>query len=163
MNDPFDEWGHQTFFPHFPFFVSCAGRREGQFDSNRVLKNVMSADKTRQNPSKTRSLCVINEHFEEDFNAVSSSAIVFQEPAKVHFSNKSLIRKRSISRSDLKKVFSPISVLVPCFGRGAGPFPRPCGHTSVCLRAVTHNEVSIRRGIPQSGETRFRLDFGPKS
>jgi hypothetical protein len=33
----------------------------------------------------------------------------------------------------------------------------------VCLRAVAHNEVSIRRGIPQSGEIRIRLDLGPKS
>jgi hypothetical protein len=37
---------------------------------NRVLKNVMSAGKTRQNPTKKRSLCALNEHFEEDFNAV---------------------------------------------------------------------------------------------
>jgi hypothetical protein len=50
--------------------------------SNWVLKNVISAGKTRQNPTKKRSLCVINEHFEEDFNAVLSSAIVFQLPAK---------------------------------------------------------------------------------
>jgi hypothetical protein len=42
----------------------------------------MSAGKTRQSPTKKRSLCVINEHFEEDFNAVLSSAIVFQQPAK---------------------------------------------------------------------------------
>jgi hypothetical protein len=37
---------------------------------NRVLKNVMSAGKARQNPTKKRSLCVKNGHFEEDFNAV---------------------------------------------------------------------------------------------
>jgi hypothetical protein len=30
----------------------------------------MSAGKTRQNPTKKPSLYVINEHFEEDFNAV---------------------------------------------------------------------------------------------
>jgi hypothetical protein len=47
-----------------------------------VLKNVMSAGKTKQNPTKKRSLCVINEYFEEDFNAVLSSAIVFQQPVK---------------------------------------------------------------------------------
>jgi hypothetical protein len=34
--------------------------------SSRVLKYVMSAGKTGQNPTKKRSLCVINEHFEED-------------------------------------------------------------------------------------------------
>jgi hypothetical protein len=48
-----------------------------------MLKNVMSAGKTRQNPTKKRSLCDINEHFEKDFNAVLPSAIVFQHPAKV--------------------------------------------------------------------------------
>jgi hypothetical protein len=48
---------------------------------NRLLKNVMSAGKTRQNPTKKRSLCV-NKHFEKDFNAVLSSAIVFQQPIK---------------------------------------------------------------------------------
>jgi hypothetical protein len=37
---------------------------------SRLLKNVMSAGKTRQNPTKKRSLCVINEHFKEDYNAV---------------------------------------------------------------------------------------------
>ena len=48
----------------------------------RVLKNVMSAGQTRQNSAKKRSLCVINEHFEPNFNAVWPSAIVFQHPAK---------------------------------------------------------------------------------
>jgi hypothetical protein len=56
----------------------------GGIISNRVLKNVMSAGKTRQNPARKRSLYIINEHFEEDFNAVLSSAIVFQQPAKDH-------------------------------------------------------------------------------
>jgi hypothetical protein len=42
----------------------------------------MSAGKTRQNPTKKRSLCVINEHFEEDLNAVLSSAIAFQQPVR---------------------------------------------------------------------------------
>jgi len=50
--------------------------------SNRVLKNVMSAGKTRQNFAKKRSLCVINEHFEPNLNDVLPSAIVFQQPAK---------------------------------------------------------------------------------
>jgi hypothetical protein len=35
-----------------------------------VLKNVMSAGKARQNSAKKRSLYVINEHFELNFNAV---------------------------------------------------------------------------------------------
>jgi len=43
----------------------------------------MSVGKTGQNPTKKRSLCAINEHFEEDFNTVLPSAIVFQQPAKV--------------------------------------------------------------------------------
>jgi hypothetical protein len=47
------------------------------------VENVMSAGRTRQKPTKKRSLCVINEHFEEDFNAVLSGAIVFQQPANV--------------------------------------------------------------------------------
>ena len=50
---------------------------------NRLLKNVTSAVKTRQDPTKKRSLCVINEHFEKDLNAVLSSAVVFQQPVKV--------------------------------------------------------------------------------
>jgi hypothetical protein len=49
---------------------------------NRLLKNFMSAGKTRQNPTKKRSLCAINEHFEEDFNAVFPSVIGFQQPVK---------------------------------------------------------------------------------
>ena len=49
---------------------------------NRVLKNVMSAGKTRQDLVKKRSLFVINEHFEPNFNAVLSSTIVFQQHAK---------------------------------------------------------------------------------
>jgi hypothetical protein len=43
----------------------------------------MRAGKTRQNPTKKRSLCVTNEYFEEDFNAVLSSAIVFQQLVKI--------------------------------------------------------------------------------
>jgi len=53
--------------------------------SNRLLKNVVSAGKTRQNPTKKRSLWLINEYFEEDFNAVLPSAIVFQQPDKDFF------------------------------------------------------------------------------
>jgi hypothetical protein len=49
---------------------------------NRVLKNVMSAGKTRRNSAKKRSLWLINEHFEPNFNAVLPSAIVFQHPVK---------------------------------------------------------------------------------
>jgi hypothetical protein len=50
--------------------------------ATRLLKTLMSAGKTRRNPRKKRSLCIIKEHFKEDFNAVSSSAVVFQQPAK---------------------------------------------------------------------------------
>jgi hypothetical protein len=41
----------------------------------------MSAVKERQNPTKKRSLCVADEHFEEDFNAVLPDALGFQLPA----------------------------------------------------------------------------------
>jgi hypothetical protein len=47
-----------------------------------VLKSVKSAGKTRQDPTKKPSFFVINEHFKEDSNAVLSSAIVIQHPAK---------------------------------------------------------------------------------
>ena len=49
---------------------------------HRVLKNVMSAGKTRQNPAKRRSLYVINEYFESDFNTVWPSAIAIQQLVK---------------------------------------------------------------------------------
>ena len=39
----------------------------------------MSAGKTRQKSTKKRSLLTVNEHFEENFNAVLSSGIVFQQ------------------------------------------------------------------------------------
>jgi 4-amino-4-deoxy-L-arabinose transferase-like glycosyltransferase len=46
-----------------------------------VLKNVMGAGKTRQNPTKKRSPASRRgEHFDEDFDAVLPSAIVFQHP-----------------------------------------------------------------------------------
>ena len=44
---------------------------------SRLLKNAMSAGQTRQNATKKRSICFIFEHFEELFNAVWPSAIVF--------------------------------------------------------------------------------------
>ena len=37
----------------------------------------MCARKTRKNPARKRSLWLINEHFEANFNAVWPSAIVF--------------------------------------------------------------------------------------
>lgn len=49
--------------------------------SGRVFKNVMSAAEARQNEAKKRSLHVVNEHFEPNFNAASASAVVFQHPA----------------------------------------------------------------------------------
>jgi hypothetical protein len=55
--------------------------------SNRVLKNVMSDGLSRPLITvkwlpKKRSLWVINEHFEGEFNALRPGAIVFQHPAK---------------------------------------------------------------------------------
>jgi hypothetical protein len=52
----------------------------------------MSAGKTRQNLTKKRSLSVINDHFEEDSNAVLSSAIVLQKPATIVSSKKDILR-----------------------------------------------------------------------
>jgi hypothetical protein len=45
--------------------------------TSRVLKNVMSDGLGRQISPKKRSLWVINEHFEGEFNALTPSAIVF--------------------------------------------------------------------------------------
>ena len=50
--------------------------------TTRVLKNVMSDGLSRQIFPKKRSLWVINEHFEGEFNALRPSAIVFQHPAR---------------------------------------------------------------------------------
>jgi len=41
----------------------------------------MRAGKTRRNPTKKSNLLVVNEHFEEDFNAVLPGAVVFQQAA----------------------------------------------------------------------------------
>ena len=49
---------------------------------SRVLKNVMSDGLSRQILPKKRSLWVINEHFEAEFNALRPSAIVFQHPVR---------------------------------------------------------------------------------
>ena len=49
---------------------------------NRLLKNVMSAGKARQNTTKKRSLYGCNEHCAEDFNTALPSAIVFQQVVK---------------------------------------------------------------------------------
>ncbi|MBS0423840.1 MAG: hypothetical protein JSR71_05290 [Proteobacteria bacterium] len=43
-----------------------------------ALKKVASDGQTRRNQVKKRSLQVVNEHFERDFNAVWLSAVVFQ-------------------------------------------------------------------------------------
>ncbi|ARU87312.1 hypothetical protein B9K09_04625 [Pseudomonas sp. M30-35] len=42
------------------------------------LKKVASDDSTRQKSAKKRSLVGLNEYFEQFFNAVISSAVVFQ-------------------------------------------------------------------------------------
>jgi hypothetical protein len=44
--------------------------------------------KTRPNPTKKCRLFEINAHFEEDFNTVLPSAIVFQPPAKKSVSHR---------------------------------------------------------------------------
>ena len=49
---------------------------------NSPLKTSASADEARKNPAKKRSLHGVNEHFEPDFDAASSSAAVFQRAGK---------------------------------------------------------------------------------
>ncbi|WP_305651238.1 type IV pilus modification protein PilV [Pseudomonas sp.] len=49
---------------------------------SRPLKNVASEGQARRNQPKKRSLLVVNEHFEADFNAAWPSAVVFQRPAR---------------------------------------------------------------------------------
>ena len=49
-----------------------------------MLKNVISAGETRQNLVKKRSLYVINEYFEPNFNEVWQNAIVFQQPVRAN-------------------------------------------------------------------------------
>ncbi len=49
--------------------------------TSRLLKNVYGVALGRQNQAKKRSLCVINEHFELDFNASRTSKLVFQQAA----------------------------------------------------------------------------------
>jgi hypothetical protein len=53
-----------------------------QIQTNRAMKVVMSDGLRRQILPKKRSLWVINEHFEGEFNAIRPGAIVFQHPAK---------------------------------------------------------------------------------
>ncbi|SDG85611.1 poly(beta-D-mannuronate) C5 epimerase [Pseudomonas benzenivorans] len=48
---------------------------------SRPLKNVASEGQARRNQPKKRSLRVVNEHSEADFNAAWPSAVVFQQPA----------------------------------------------------------------------------------
>lgn len=52
----------------------------GKIMLNGVLKNVMSAANAMQNSTKKGEFLYINEHFEENFNVVAASAIVFQGP-----------------------------------------------------------------------------------
>ena len=61
--------------------VQCTGSLPVTNQANRVLKNVMSDGLSRQISPKKRSLWVINEHFEGEFNALRPGAIVFQHPA----------------------------------------------------------------------------------
>ncbi|MCB2183793.1 MAG: hypothetical protein KQH63_17325 [Desulfobulbaceae bacterium] len=50
--------------------------------SNRLLKNVASEAETWKNEAKKRSLHGVNEHFEPNFDAVSASAVVFNNLLK---------------------------------------------------------------------------------
>lgn len=44
------------------------------------VKNVTSEGEARRNEANKRSLYMINEHFERNFNAESASAVVFTHP-----------------------------------------------------------------------------------
>ncbi len=61
--------------------LSAWMRKEGR-EPGSPLENVASADEARKNPAKKRSLHGVNEHFEPDFDAESSSAVVFQGAAE---------------------------------------------------------------------------------
>ena len=60
----------------------CFIKKEHAGDFSRLLKNVANAADARQNLVKKRSLHVVNEHFETNFNAADASAAVFQHPVK---------------------------------------------------------------------------------
>jgi hypothetical protein len=51
------------------------------FISSRPLKNVSEAAGARRKRPKKRSLLVVNEHFEDVFNAARATQVVFQQPA----------------------------------------------------------------------------------
>ncbi|PIA66526.1 hypothetical protein EGJ86_06340 [Pseudomonas sp. o96-267] len=52
--------------------------------TNRPLKNVGEAGKTRQKQPKKRSLRVVNEHFEAVLNEALPTQVVFQQPVKLN-------------------------------------------------------------------------------
>ena len=60
--------------------------------TNRPLKNVGEAGKTRQKQARKRSLRAVNEHSEPVFNAVLPTQVVFQRPAKPSGTNAALAR-----------------------------------------------------------------------
>ena len=60
--------------------LRCAVNRP--ISVSRPLKKVASEGQARRNQPKKRSLLVVNEHFEADFNAAWPSAVVFQRSVK---------------------------------------------------------------------------------
>ena len=65
------------------------------------LKTSASADEARKNPAKKRSLHGVNEHFEPDFDAASSSAVVFQR-ADILIADSFMVNlKRGLGRQEI--------------------------------------------------------------
>jgi len=79
----------------------------------RLLKNVMSAGKTRRNPTKERSLPLVNAHFEEDPNALLPRAVGFQPSARVNGPGKDRTSGCVWRRFAYGIILSLVSVIVP--------------------------------------------------
>jgi cell fate regulator YaaT (PSP1 superfamily) len=87
---------------------------------NSPLKNVASADEARKNEARKRSLQVVNEHFEPNFDDASASAVVFQRADKwykVRFRDHDQI---FTATADIQDLHSGDHVLV---GTDHGPEP----------------------------------------
>jgi polysaccharide export outer membrane protein len=61
----------------------------------RVLKNVMNAGEKRQNSTKRRGLCITNDHFDENPNAIWPGAKVFPQPVKLKASIEAIVQRIS--------------------------------------------------------------------
>ena len=114
--------------------------------SSRLLKNVMSESETRQNATKKRSICFIFEHFEEHFNKVSLSVIVFQHPARLIFvplmsaHRTTGDMKRNPMKTDTTHFLFSIAVFLPFLTGGS----LPVGYAVSKLPFLERNNESHR-------------------